>query len=68
MAEQTERQKSVAEAHTLYDIAIVKSYTYCEEYNSNSGQTQMKDGYRYLKQGYIDGFLAGFTYKLTGEE
>ena len=52
---------------TVEDIAIVKSYAYCEEYNSNSGQTQMKDGYRYLKQGYIDGFMAGFTHKFTGD-
>jgi hypothetical protein len=50
----------------LYDIAIVKSYNYCEEYDSNSGQTQIKDGHRYLKQGYIDGFLAGFAHRLGG--
>jgi len=36
--------------------------------NTNSGQTQMKDGYRYLKEGYIDGFLAGFAYKITGDK
>ena len=52
----------------IMGLAIVKSYNYCEEYNSNSGKTQMKDGHRYLKQGYIDGFLAGFTYKFTGDK
>jgi hypothetical protein len=51
---------------TLYNIALVKSYNYCEEYDSNSGQTQIKDGHRYLKQGYIDGFLAGFAHKMGG--
>ncbi len=53
---------------SITDIATVKSYAYCEEYNTNSGQTQMKDGYRYLKEGYIDGFLAGFAYKITGDK
>jgi hypothetical protein len=58
----TEPKKSTA----LIDIALVKSYAYCEEYNSTSGQTQMKDGYRYLKQGYVDGFLAGFAHRMGG--
>jgi len=52
---------------SLTDIAIVKSYTYCEEYDTSSGQVKMRDGHRYLKQGYIDGFLAGFAHKLGGE-
>ena len=56
------------EFYTLYEIAQTKAWNYCEEYNSNSGQTQMKDGYRYLKEGYVDGFMAGFTYKFTGEK
>ena len=63
----TDSQKSVAETKTLYDIALVKSYAYCEAYNPTNGRCEPKQGERYLKEGYIDGFLAGFTYKLTGE-
>jgi hypothetical protein len=59
-------KEKMADDITLYNIASVKSYNYCEEYNPSSGQTQMKDGYRYLKQGYIDGFLAGIAHRLTG--
>jgi hypothetical protein len=52
---------------TLYSIAAVKAYNFCEEYNPTTGQVQDKDGYRFLKEGYIAGFLAGFEHKLTGE-
>jgi hypothetical protein len=51
---------------TLYTIAQVKSYAYCEEYNPTTGRTEQKKGYLLLKEGYIDGFLAGFSHKLTG--
>jgi hypothetical protein len=53
---------------TLYSIALVKSYNYSQEYNPYSGQLEDKEGYPYLKQGYIDGFIAGFTYRLTGDK
>ena len=53
---------------TIYKIAAVKAYNYCEEYNPISGQTEQKRGYLLLKEGYVDGFLAGFTYKLTGDK
>jgi hypothetical protein len=51
---------------TLYEIALVKSYSFTQEYNPVSGQVQDRDGYRFLKEGYIAGFLAGFAHKLTG--
>jgi hypothetical protein len=54
------------ERHTLFTIALVKSYTYCEEYNPYTGRTEPKNGANYLKEGYVDGFLAGFTHRLTG--
>jgi hypothetical protein len=60
----------IKEAHddiTIYKIASVKAYNHCEEYNPYTGTTQQKKGYLLLKEGYIAGFLAGFTYKLTGE-
>jgi hypothetical protein len=54
---------------TLYTIAQVKSYAYCEEYNPYTGRTEQKKGYLLLKEGYVDGFLAGFAHRLTeGEE
>jgi hypothetical protein len=51
---------------TLYEIALVRSYIFTQEYNPISGQVQDRDGYRFLKEGYIEGFLAGFAYRLTG--
>lgn len=53
---------------TLYTIARVKAYNYCEEYNPYTGRTEQKRGYLLLKEGYVDGFMAGFTHKLTGEK
>jgi hypothetical protein len=51
---------------TLYTIAAVKSYNYMMEYDPNSGSEVEKAGANFLKQGFIDGFIAGFTHKLTG--
>jgi hypothetical protein len=51
---------------TLYTIASVKAYAYCEEYNPYTGKTEQKKGYLLLKEGYRDGFLAGIAYRLTG--
>jgi hypothetical protein len=51
---------------TLYEIALVKSYAFTQEYNPYSGQVEDRDGCRFLKEGYIEGFLAGFTHRLTG--
>jgi hypothetical protein len=53
---------------TMYTIASVKAYNYMMEYDPNSGSEVEKSGSSFLKQGYIDGFIAGFTYKLTGGE
>ena len=50
----------------LYTIATVKAYAYCEEYNPYTGKTEPTHGANFLKQGYVDGFLAGFEHKLTG--
>jgi hypothetical protein len=52
---------------TLYTIASIKGYNYCMEYDPNSGGEVERAGSNFLKQGYIDGFIAGFTHKLTGE-
>ena len=52
---------------SVVNIALLKSWNYIEEYNSATGTIEERHGGRFLKQGYIDGFLAGFTYKLTGD-
>jgi len=51
---------------SLVEIAINKAYIYSQEYNPYSGQVEDKDGAPYLKQGFVEGFLAGFTHRLTG--
>jgi len=57
----------MADEITLYTIASVKSYNYMMEYDPNSGVEVERLGSNFLKRGYIDGFIAGFAYKLTGE-
>jgi hypothetical protein len=57
----------MADDITLYTIAQVKSYNYMMEYDPNSGVEVERLGSNFLKQGYIDGFIAGFSHKLTGE-
>jgi hypothetical protein len=51
---------------SLVDIALVKSYTYIMDYDSNSGRAVEKTGSIYLKEGYVDGFLAGFAHRMGG--
>lgn len=50
----------------LIDIALVKAYNYCDEYNPTSGRTEPKLGHTYLKQGFVDGFLAGVAFRMSG--
>jgi len=58
--------EKMADDITLYTIASVKSYNYMMEYDPNSGIEVERLGANFLKQGYIDGFIAGFTHRLTG--
>jgi RimJ/RimL family protein N-acetyltransferase len=51
---------------TLYNIALVKSYAYIDEYNTATGRVEERNGARFLKEGYVDGFLAGFAHKMGG--
>ena len=51
---------------TLYNIALVKSYAYCDEYNTATGRTEERNGVRFLKEGYIAGFMAGFVHRMSG--
>lgn len=50
---------------SVYTIAIVKSYSYGEEYNSSTGRTEDKIGSKFLREGYVDGFVAGFSHRFT---
>ena len=52
---------------SVINIALLKSWNYIEEYNSATGTIEERHGGRFLKQGYVDGFLAGFNYKFTGD-
>jgi hypothetical protein len=61
------KRQDMEKAITLYTIASVKAYNYCMEYDSCKGIEVERSGSNYLKQGYMDGFIAGFTHKLTGE-
>lgn len=61
----TEEEQAKAR-HSLFEIALVKSYAYTEEYNPTSGRTEPREGALYLKEGYIDGFLAGFAHRMGG--
>jgi len=51
---------------SLADIAIVKAHAYAQEYNTYTGRVEDKANYHALKQGYQDGFLAGFAHKMGG--
>lgn len=50
---------------TLEDIAITKAHAYAQEYNGHTGRVEDKPNYHALKEGYMAGFLDGFTHRLT---
>ena len=54
------------QATTLLDIAITKGHAYAQGYNTYIGKIEDREGYMYLKQGYTDGFLAGFAHRIGG--
>jgi uncharacterized protein (DUF1330 family) len=58
--------KEAEKQYALTEIALVKSYAYIQEYNPTSGQTEDKHGARYLKEGFVDGFLAGVAFRMGG--
>jgi hypothetical protein len=51
----------------LIGLAIVKAHAFSQEYDSSTGRIKDRPNYHALKEGYTAGFLAGFTYKFTGE-
>jgi hypothetical protein len=50
---------------TLYDIASVKAHNYAQEYEKTTGVVRDKHNYHALREGYMAGFLEGFSYRLT---
>ena len=52
----------------LTGLAVVKAHAFAREYNPTTGRIDDRQGYLYLKEGYTEGFLAGFVYKITGDK
>jgi len=50
----------------LIDIALVKAYNYMQEYCPTSGRIKDRVGHTFLKEGFVDGFLAGVAFRMTG--
>lgn len=56
------------EKANIMGLAIVKAHIFSQEYNPTTGRAEDKPNYHALKEGYNAGFLAGFTYKFTGDK
>jgi hypothetical protein len=56
------------EQANILGLAIVKAHAFAQEYDPNSGRVKDRLNYHALKEGYTEGFLAGFTYKITGDK
>lgn len=50
---------------TLYDIARNKGHAYAQQYNEHTGRVEDKPDYHSLKEGYMAGFLEGFSHRFT---
>ena len=50
----------------LTSIAITKGHMFSQEYDKNSGRVVDRQGYHYLKEGYVAGFLAGVAFRMSG--
>jgi len=61
-------KKVAGNSYTIVDIALRKSWIYCMDYDPTSGREVEKQGALYLKQGFIDGFLAGVAHKFNPED
>lgn len=48
---------------SLVEIAMTKAWNYIQEYNPTNGRVEERLGGAYLREGYIEGFLAGFAHK-----
>jgi hypothetical protein len=50
---------------TLYDIASVKAHVFAQEYNTHTGEVRDRPNYHSLREGYMAGFLEGFSHRFT---
>ena len=50
-------------SYSLIDIAMVKAHIFAMEYDPISGREVEKAGYHFIRDGYIEGFLAGVAHK-----
>ena len=50
---------------TLYDIASVKAHVFAQEYNPVTGMVSPRHNYNTLREGYMAGFLEGFSHRFT---
>ena len=48
---------------SVLDIAMVKAHIFAMEYDPISGREVEKAGYHFIRDGYIEGFLAGVAHK-----
>jgi hypothetical protein len=50
---------------TIYSIAVTKAHNYAQEYNPSTGTVEDKANYHALREGYMAGFLEGFSHRFT---
>jgi hypothetical protein len=50
---------------TLYDIASVRAHVFAQEYNPTTGMVSPRHNYQSLREGFMAGFLEGFSHRLT---
>jgi hypothetical protein len=50
---------------TMYDIASVRAHVFAQEYNPTTGTVSPRHNYQSLREGFMAGFLEGFSYRLT---
>jgi hypothetical protein len=50
---------------TLYDIASVRAHVFAQEYNETTGMVSPRHNYQSLREGFMAGFLEGFSHRLT---
>ena len=59
--------QSEKDRFTILNIAMVKAWNFSMEYDTHSGREVERVGHPFLKEGFIEGFLAGFAYKFGGD-
>mgnify|MGYP003648216782 CR=1 FL=1 len=66
--EQYDAEWEVEQQGNVMGLAVVKAHAFSQEYNPTTGRAEDKPNYHALKEGYTEGFLAGFTYRITGDK